>query len=183
LLCRRTSTRAAVRFAQAIGYVNLGTVEFLVDGDAFSFLEMNCRIQVEHPVTEAVTGHDLVAEQLRIAAGEPLGFRSAEPAGHAIEARLTAEEAGRLTRFVAPAGVRVDTHMRDGALIPPHYDSLMAKLIARGEDRGEALRVLLEALDALQVEGVRTNRDTLRRILRHPDFAAGAVHTRWLETA
>jgi acetyl-CoA carboxylase biotin carboxylase subunit len=180
LSCRSELLDAAVTFAKAIGYVNLGTVEFLVDGDAFYFLEMNCRIQVEHPVTEAVTGHDLVAEQLRIAAGSPLSFSEIELSGHAIEARLTAEEAGRVTRFVAPDGVRVDTHIGDGALIPPHYDSLMAKLIARGDDRAAALHTLRRALDELVVEGVRTNRGTLQHILAHPDFAAGAVHTRWL---
>jgi acetyl-CoA carboxylase biotin carboxylase subunit len=185
LAVRDELTRAAVRFAEAIGYVNLGTVEFMVDGDAFSFLEMNCRIQVEHPVTEEVTGRDLVAEQLRIAAGEPLGFTQDEVAfdGHAIEARLTADEAGRLTRFALPDGLRVDTHCAAGALIPPHYDSLMAKRIARGDDRDAALRTLRDGLEALEVAGVRTNRETLRAVLAHEDFARGAVTTRWLEEA
>jgi acetyl-CoA carboxylase biotin carboxylase subunit len=192
---REALTSAAVAFARAIGYVNLGTVEFMVDartGEHF-FLEMNCRIQVEHPVTEEVTGRDLVAEQLRIAAGEPLGFGQDDVRleGHAVEARLTAEDVahgfrpspGRLRRFAVPdvPNLRVDTHCADGTLIPPHYDSLMAKLIGRGPDRASAVRVLGEALDGLQVEGVETNRALLQRVLGHDDFTAGTVTTRWLE--
>jgi acetyl-CoA carboxylase biotin carboxylase subunit len=192
---REALTSAAVAFARAIGYVNLGTVEFMVDaatGEHF-LLECNCRIQVEHPVTEEVTGRDLVAEQLRIAAGEPLSFAQANVAlrGHAIEARLTAEDVedgfrpspGRLERFAVPdvEGLRVDTHCADGTLIPPYYDSLMAKLIGRGPDRASAVGVLSEALDRLEVEGVRTNRSLLCCVLAHEDFATGAVTTRWLE--
>jgi acetyl-CoA carboxylase biotin carboxylase subunit len=154
---------------------------------------MNCRIQVEHPVTEEVTGRDLVAEQLRIAAGEPLSFAQEDVTleGHAVEARLTAEDVahgfrpspGRLLRFSVPAvdGLRVDTHCADGTLIPPYYDSLMAKLIGRGPDRASAVGVLAEALDGLEVEGVETNRALLREVLGSDDFAAGAVTTRWLE--
>ncbi len=192
---REALTSAAVAFARAIGYVNLGTVEFMVDaatGEHF-FLECNCRIQVEHPVTEEVTGRDLVAEQLRIAAGEPLSFAQADIAlhGHAVEARLTAEDVehgfrpspGRLVRFAVPdvEGLRVDTHCADGTLIPPYYDSLMAKLIGSGPDRATAVGVLSEALERLEVEGVRTNRTLLRDVLAHEDFATGAVTTRWLE--
>jgi acetyl-CoA carboxylase, biotin carboxylase subunit len=192
---REALTSAAVAFARAIGYVNLGTVEFMVDaatGEHF-FLECNCRIQVEHPVTEEVTGRDLVAEQLRIAAGEPLSFAQAEIElhGHAVEARLTAEDVehgfrpspGRLERFAVPdvEGLRVDTHCADGTLIPPYYDSLMAKLIGRGPDRASAVGVLSEALARLEVEGVRCNRTLLRDVLAHEDFIAGAVTTRWLE--
>jgi acetyl-CoA carboxylase biotin carboxylase subunit len=192
---REALTGAAVAFARAIGYVNLGTVEFMVDartGEHF-FLEMNCRIQVEHPVTEEVTGRDLVAEQLRIAAGEPLSFAQADVVldGHAVEARLTAEDVahgfrpspGRISRFAVPdvANLRVDTHCEDGTLIPPYYDSLMAKLIGRGPDRATALGVLADALERLEVEGVETNRTLLRDVLRHDDFAAGPVTTRWLE--
>jgi acetyl-CoA carboxylase biotin carboxylase subunit len=192
---REALTSAAVAFARAIGYVNLGTVEFMVDaatGEHF-FLECNCRIQVEHPVTEEVTGRDLVAEQLRIAAGEPLSFAQAEIElhGHAVEARLTAEDVehgfrpspGRLERFAVPdvEGLRVDTHCADGTLIPPYYDSLMAKLIGSGPDRATAVGVLSEALERLEVEGVRTNRTLLRDVLAHEDFANGAVTTRWLE--
>jgi acetyl-CoA carboxylase biotin carboxylase subunit len=192
---RAALTAAAVAFARSIGYVNLGTVEFMVDaatGDFF-FLEMNCRIQVEHPVTEEVTGRDLVAEQLRIAGGAPLSFTQDDIAlnGHAVEARLTAEDVahgfrpspGRLQRFAVPdlAGLRVDTHCADGTLIPPYYDSLMAKLIGRGPDRASAVGVLSEALDGLEVEGVQTNRALLRDVLGSEDFTAGAVTTRWLE--
>ncbi len=149
------------------------------------FLECNCRIQVEHPVTEEVTGRDLVAEQLRIAAGEPLSFAQADIAlhGHAVEARLTAEDVehgfrpspGRLERFAVPdvEGLRVDTHCADGTLIPPYYDSLMAKLIGSGPDRATAVGVLSEALERLEVEGVRTNRTLLRDVLAHEDFAHG----------
>jgi acetyl-CoA carboxylase biotin carboxylase subunit len=192
---RAALTDDAVAFARAIGYVNLGTVEFMVDastGEHF-FLEMNCRIQVEHPVTEEVTGRDLVAEQIRIAAGEPLSFAQDDVTfdGHAVEARLTAEDVahgfrpspGRLSRFAVPeaANLRVDTHCADGTVIPPHYDSLMAKLIGRGPERASAVRVLSAALDRLEVEGVETNRDLLRDVLGSDAFAAGAVTTRWLE--
>jgi acetyl-CoA carboxylase biotin carboxylase subunit len=186
---------AAVAMAHAIGYGNLGTVEFVVDpaSGEFFFLEVNCRIQVEHPVTEAVTGLDLVAMQLRIAAGEPLPLAQEDVVleGHAIEARLTAEDAaagfrpspGRLSRFEAPAfdGLRVDTHCSAGTTIPPYYDSLMAKLIAHARDREAATALLIDALDALIVEGVETNRAVLRDILAHEDFANAAVSTGWLE--
>jgi acetyl-CoA carboxylase biotin carboxylase subunit len=192
---RAALTGAAIAFARAIGYVNLGTVEFMVDartGDFF-FLECNCRIQVEHPVTEEVTGRDLVAEQIRIAAGEPLSFAQDDVVldGHAVEARLTAEDVahdfrpspGRLSRFAVPdmQNLRVDTHCADGTLIPPYYDSLMAKLIGRGSDRATAVGVLSEALERLEVEGVQTNRTLLCDVLAHDDFATGAVTTSWLE--
>jgi acetyl-CoA carboxylase biotin carboxylase subunit len=192
---RQALTGAAVAFARAIGYVNLGTVEFMVDaqtGEHF-FLEINCRIQVEHPVTEEVTGRDLVAEQLRIAAGEPLSFAQEDVVldGHAVEARLTAEDVargfqpspGRISRFAVPdvANLRVDTHCADGTLIPPYYDSLVAKLIGRGPDRAAAVDVLADALERLEVEGVATNRTLLRDVLRHERFAGGPVTTRWLE--
>ncbi len=186
---------AAVKLAEAIRYRNLGTVEFIVDAEneEFFFLEVNCRIQVEHPVTEAVTGRDLVAEQLRIAAGEPLSMHQQDVTlrGHAIECRLTAEDVaagfmpspGRITHFAVPKldGLRVDTHCEDGALIPPHYDSLMAKLIGHADDRSGAIALLLEALEGLEVEGVETNRALLVGVLGHPDFESGAVTTRWLE--
>jgi acetyl-CoA carboxylase, biotin carboxylase subunit len=195
---RDALTAAGVAFARAIGYRNLGTVEFIVDaaGGEFFFLEMNCRIQVEHPVTEAVTGRDLVAEQLRIADGQPLSFTQDELSfeGHAVECRLTAEDVsrgfapspGRLTRFEVPQdieGLRVDTHCRDGALIPPHYDSLMAKLIGHGADRDEAIEIVHEALERLEVEGVETNAGLLAAVLDHPDFAHGRITTHWLEEA
>jgi acetyl-CoA carboxylase biotin carboxylase subunit len=195
----RTATRdalsaAAVQFATAISYRNLGTVEFILDavsGD-FYFLEMNCRIQVEHPVTEAVTDCDLVCEQLRIADGARLSLTQSQisPRGHAIECRLTAEDAqrgltpspGTISRFSVPSlpGLRVDTHCGDGTVVPPFYDSLLAKLIAHGADRAEAIGVLLEALEGAIIEGVPTNRELLRRVLTHPDFVAGATNTSWL---
>ena len=194
---RDALTAAGVAFARAIGYRNLGTVEFIVDaatGEYF-FLEMNCRIQVEHPVTEQVTGRDLVAEQLRIANGRPLSFAQEEVTfdGHAVECRLTAEDVsrgfapspGRLTRFAVPElpGLRVDTHCRDGASIPPHYDSLMAKLIGHASDREEAIEIVHEGLERLEVEGVETNAGLLGAVLDHPDFVHGRVTTRWLEGA
>ena len=186
---------AGVAFAAAIGYRNIGTVEFVVDiaASSFHFLECNCRIQVEHPVTEAVCGLDLVALQLAIADGEPLPLHQHEVSfdGHAIECRLVAEDPardfmpspGRVTRFAAPTlpGLRIDTHCRDGTLIPPYYDSLMAKLIAHSTDREGALATLREALGALEVEGVATNRGLLARIVAAPRFGAGDVTTTWLE--
>jgi acetyl-CoA carboxylase biotin carboxylase subunit len=194
---RDALTAAGVAFARAIGYRNLGTVEFIVDAASgeFFFLEMNCRIQVEHPVTEAVTGRDLVQEQLRIAGGRPLSFAQAdiEFDGHAIECRLTAEDVsrafapspGRLTRFAVPQidGLRVDTHCRDHTLIPPHYDSLMAKLIGHGFDRDGAIEIAHEALERLEAEGVETNRGLLAAVLDHPDFVHGRMTTHWLEEA
>jgi acetyl-CoA carboxylase, biotin carboxylase subunit len=194
---REAIRTAGVTFARAIGYRNLGTVEFLLDADAdeFFFLEMNCRIQVEHPVTEAVTGYDLVGKQLELAAGEPLGIAQPDVAisGHAVECRLTAEDVsagfrpspGRLTRFELPeaANLRVDTHCEEGTVIPPYYDSLMAKLIGVGSERPEAVDVVRQALDGLRVEGVETNRELLASVLAHDDFARGAVTTRWLEEA
>ena len=188
---------AAVTFARAIGYRNLGTVEFVVDRatEAFFFLEVNCRIQVEHPVTEAVTGQDLVAMQLRIAGGEPLRLRQADvrAAGHAIECRLNAEDPARgymptpgtLSLFSVPRrpGLRVDTHCAPGTVVPPYYDSLLAKLIAHGDDREQAIEILLDALEDVDVEGVETNRALLIAVLGHPDFRAGAITTDWLSRA
>jgi acetyl-CoA carboxylase, biotin carboxylase subunit len=194
----RDALRAgAVAFATRIGYTNLGTVEFIVDvaSGVFFFLEMNCRIQVEHPVTEALTGLDLIALQLRIAAGEPLGMTQADVAfaGHAVECRLTAEDVardfapspGRITRFDVPVadGLRVDTHCRAGTAVPPYYDSLLAKLIGHGPDRAAAIDVVRAALDGLRVEGVATNRELLADVLAHPDFVAGPVTTTWLAEA
>ena len=184
---REALTAAAVRFARAISYRNVGTVEFVLDPttDEFYFLEINCRIQVEHPVTEVLTGYDLVRGQLRIAAGEPLSLTQDEVqlTGHAIECRLTADEAGTISRFSVPElrGLRLDTHCRDGTLVPPFYDSLLAKLIGHGADREEAIRIVAEALERAEIYGVATNQRLLQRVLSHPDFLAGAVSTRWLE--
>ncbi len=188
---------AAVAFARRISYRNVGTVEFVLDAasDEFFFLECNCRIQVEHPVTEAVTGVDLVCEQLRIASGEPLRVAQEDVRvnGHAIECRLTAEDPergfqpspGRITRFAVPdaPGLRVDTHCEDGTFVAPYYDSLLAKLIAHGRDRAQAIAILSGALDGLECEGVATNRDLLARVLEDRDYVAGAVTTTWLEGA
>jgi acetyl-CoA carboxylase, biotin carboxylase subunit len=194
---RNALTAEAVAFAKAIGYRNLGTVEFVLDADTGEhfFREINCRIQVEHPVTEAVTGRDLVALQLHIADGEPLGFAQEDVTfdGHAIESRLNAEDVargfmpspGRLSLFAVPdhSHLRVDTHLCAGATIPPYYDSLMAKLIAHAEGRDATIDVLLEALEELDVEGVETNRALLISVLAHDDFRRGAVSTDWLERA
>ncbi|HEU5160029.1 MAG TPA: biotin carboxylase N-terminal domain-containing protein [Streptosporangiaceae bacterium] len=182
---------AAVAFGRRLRYRGLGTVEFLVDGDAFYFLELNARIQVEHPVTEAVYGVDLVAEQLAIAEGRPLRpeLTAATPAGHAIECRINAEDwthgfrpsPGTVTAAVFPAGdgVRVDTHLQPGARVPPHYDSLLAKLIVHGADRAAALERLRGALTRCRIDGVSTNLPMYAELTRHPEFAAGGVDTAW----
>ncbi|MBV9197133.1 MAG: ATP-grasp domain-containing protein [Solirubrobacterales bacterium] len=188
---------AGVAFARAIGYHNLGTVEFVLDADSgeFYFLEMNCRIQVEHPVTEAVTGRDLVRLQLQVADGRPLGFGQDDVVldGHAVECRLNAEDVadgfrptpGRLALFALPERprLRVDTHCFAGAFVPPFYDSLLAKMIAHAAERDEAVDVLVQALEDLDVEGVETNRTLLISVLEHPDFRGHAVTTDWLERA
>ncbi|HUA72944.1 MAG TPA: biotin carboxylase N-terminal domain-containing protein [Solirubrobacteraceae bacterium] len=194
---RNALTAEAVAFATAIGYRNLGTVEFVLDADTGEqfFLEINCRIQVEHPVTEAVTGRDLVALQIHIADGEPLGFAQQDVVfdGHAIECRLNAEDVARgfmpspgtLSLFSIPDlhQLRVDTALCAGATIPPYYDSLMAKLIAHAEGRDATIDVLLEALEDLDVEGVETNRALLISVLAHDDFRRGTITTDWLERA
>jgi acetyl-CoA carboxylase biotin carboxylase subunit len=183
--------RDAVR---AIGYSNAGTVEFLMDekGDLY-FIEVNARIQVEHPVTEAVTGIDLVKAQIRIAAGErlkdiltgPVQFR-----GHAIECRINAENPetfapspGRITGLNLPGGIgiRVDTHAYQDGVIPPYYDSLVAKLIAYGADRNEAIERMKRALDLFVVEGIHTSIPLHRRILNEPDFVAGKFDTNFIK--
>lgn len=180
----------AVKVAQAVGYLNAGTVEFLMDSNGqFYFIEMNTRLQVEHPVTEAITGMDLVEWQIRIAAGEPLGFRqeSLAPNGWAIEARLTAEipeqdfapSIGTLTRWIPPGGlgVRVDSHLYTGYQVPPYYDPLLAKIIVWGRNRQEAMKRLERALHETCIEGVQTNREFLLRIVKHPDFQKARVST------
>jgi acetyl-CoA carboxylase, biotin carboxylase subunit len=186
---------AAVDLARALEYVGAGTVEFLVDTDtgAFIFLEVNARVQVEHPVTEAVTDIDIVREQLRIAAGEPLSFDQSDVTfnGHAVECRINAEDPyanfvptpGLLTEWVPPQGsdVRVDTHCRKGAEVPPYYDSLVAKLITRGDDRAAALALMRRALARFRVEGIKTTIPLHRAVLDDPAFDDGPVTTRWLE--
>ncbi|HEY6310354.1 MAG TPA: biotin carboxylase N-terminal domain-containing protein [Streptosporangiaceae bacterium] len=190
---RAALTRAAVAAGQAIGYVGAGTVEFVLDRDgSFYFLEVNTRLQVEHPVTEEVTGLDLVELQLRIAEGEPLPpeVHQARISGHAIEARLYAEDvpagflpvSGTLHRFALPPapGIRIDTGVADGTLVGPHYDAMLAKVIAHGRSRADAARRLARALTGAEIHGVATNRDLLAAILREPDFLAGATDTGYL---
>ncbi len=177
--------RAALMAAAAVNYVSAGTVEFLVgaEGDYF-FIEMNTRIQVEHPVTETITGLDLIREQIRIAAGEPLGFRqdAVRFEGHAIECRLNAEDpetfspsAGRVTAWVPPGGlgVRVDSHLMAPYAVPPFYDSLLGKIIVRGRDRGEAIDRMRRALAETVIEGVKTTIPFHLKILNDPAFVEG----------
>jgi acetyl-CoA carboxylase biotin carboxylase subunit len=191
---RAALARAAVRAAQVIGYTNAGTVEFLVDAhENIYFMEMNTRIQVEHPVTEMVTGIDLVKEQIRIAAGERLGFgqREVEIRGHAIECRINAEDprhgfrpsAGTLTAFHPPGGpgVRVDTHGYPGYTIPPYYDSLIAKVIAWGRTRDEAIARMRRALVEFEIAGVATTIPFHLRVLDNAFFRRGEVYTNFIQ--
>ncbi len=185
---RALLTAASVRAIESIGYTNVGTMEYLLDSDGqFYFMEMNTRLQVEHPVTELVTGIDLVREQIRIAAGEPLSFSDERRArGHAIELRINAEDPvtfapspGRITALHMPGGlgVRVDTHVYAGYMVPPNYDSLLAKVIVHDVDRMAALRRARRCLDEMVIEGVRTNIPFLRRIVSNPDFLRGEFDT------
>ena len=186
---RQELGEAAVRAAEAVGYRNAGTVEFLMDPDGkFFFSEMNVRIQVEHPVTEMVTGLDLVREQIRVAAGEALSFsqESVRVSGAAIECRINAEDSerfvpspGTITSFHSPGGpgVRVDTAAHAGAVIPPYYDSLVAKLIVHGEDRTHAVARMRRALHEMEVEGIHTSLPLHRRIVESEEFLAGAFDT------
>ncbi|MFE4665320.1 acetyl/propionyl/methylcrotonyl-CoA carboxylase subunit alpha [Streptomyces sp. NPDC056716] len=175
----------AERAARRVAYVGAGTVEFLVAGGEAHFLEMNTRLQVEHPVTEAVFGIDLVAEQLRIAEGHALPEQPPRARGHAVEARLYAEDpahdwtpqTGTLHRLTAPEGVRLDTGYTDGDTIGVHYDPLLAKVIAHAPTRAEALRKLAGALDRTEIHGPLTNRDLLVRSLRHEEFTAARMDT------
>ena len=191
---RSAITSAAVRLAEHVGYRNAGTVEFLLAGDGtFYFIEMNTRIQVEHPVTECVTGLDLVAEQLRIADGLPLSVSQKDIglAGAAIELRLNAEDPdngfrpapGELARFDLPGGpgVRVDTGFIAGDRISPFYDSMIAKLICWGADREQALVRARQALAELRIDGLPSTAGLHSRVVASADLRAGAVHTRWLE--
>ena len=185
---------AAVKLASAIGYVGAGTIEFLLDEDgSFYFMEMNTRIQVEHPVTEMCTNFDLVKEQISVASGAPLSFvmNGHRLRGHAIECRVNAEDPSRnfqpspglITAYHPPGGpgVRVDTHIYAGYTVPPYYDSLLAKVIVHGNTRTEALARMRQALDSFIIEGVTTTIPFLGRVMRHPDFVAGKVDTKFLE--
>ena len=184
---RAAMSDAAVRFAHAIGYTNAGTAEFMLDGREFLFLELNGRIQVEHPVTELVTGLDLVAEQLRIASGQALSQGQSLGHGHAVEVRLYAEDprtflpqGGRVTRLALPDSIRVDAGIAEGDEIPLAYDPLIAKLIAHGPTRDDALDRLEAALAETVVEGVTTNLPFLRWLVAHPDVRAGRTTTAFL---
>lgn len=191
---RRAMCEAAVKLARAGRYVNAGTLEFLVDARRnFYFLEMNARLQVEHPVTEMVTGYDLVKLQMRIAAGEPLPFLQDEfaPRGHAIECRVYAEDPdnnffpspGKILSRRVPAGpgVRMDDGVYPGWTVPNEYDPLLGKLIVWANDRNEAIARMRRALEEYYVSGIKTNIGLFRRILDDPDFLRGEFHTRWLD--
>jgi len=177
--------KAALAVANAVNYVSAGTVEFLVDREGnFYFIEMNTRIQVEHPVTEMVTGLDIVREQIRIATGEPLGYKQSAVrfAGHAIECRINAEDPehfvpspGRVTTWIPPGGpgTRVDSHLMAGYVVPPHYDSLIAKIIVHAHDRSEAIARMHRALSEIVIEGVKTTIPYHLKLLADPTFVAG----------
>ncbi|MDQ2942086.1 MAG: acetyl-CoA carboxylase biotin carboxylase subunit [Candidatus Dormibacteraeota bacterium] len=190
---RASMGEAAIRAALAAGYVNAGTVEFIFSEGDFYFLEVNARLQVEHPITEAVTGIDIVKEQIRIAAGMELSFKQSEVtwSGHAIEMRINAEDPARkfmpnpkrINRWVAPAGpgVRVDSGFGPGSEVPPNYDSLVAKLIVHGSDRAEAIARAGRALREFVVVGPATTISYHRAILENPDFRSGNLSTRFIE--
>ena len=190
---REAMGTASVAGAKAIDYVGAGTIEMLLDADgSYYFMEMNTRIQVEHPVTEMLTGVDLVKEQIRVAAGEPLSVRELPTLrGHVIEVRVNAEDParnfqpspGKITTFHPPGGpgVRLDTHVYSGYTVPPYYDSLLAKLIVQGRDRAEAIARMRIALDSFIIEGVTTTIPFLGRVMQNPRFMAGEVDTKFLE--
>ena len=190
---RARMTDAALRAARAVDYVNAGTIEFLLDVTGeFYFIEMNTRIQVEHPVTEMVTGIDLIKEQIRVSAGEPMSFGQDDLKiqGHAIECRINAEDSdtfapspGKIRTFHVPGGpgIRVDTACYAEAVIPPYYDSMIAKVIAHGNTRGEAILRMRRALESFVVEGIKTNVRLQQRILTDEDFVRGRLSTRFME--
>lgn len=192
---RKEIREAALTIARSIGYESLGTVEFVFDEerDRFYFLEMNTRIQVEHPVTEMISRVDLVKEQIRIAGGYPLGHfqEQLKTEGHAIECRITAESTehnfrpcpGRISHWLPPEGpgIRLDTHCFSGYFVSPFYDSLIGKLITWGADRDQAIERMVQALSHFSVSGIDTNIEFLRTIIDHSDYRKGRVNTRWLE--
>ncbi|MBI3925074.1 MAG: acetyl-CoA carboxylase biotin carboxylase subunit [Armatimonadetes bacterium] len=191
---RQAMGEAAVAGARQVGYTGAGTFEFLLDEERnFYFLEVNTRLQVEHPVTEEIAGIDIVKAQLRIAAGEPLGFRQEDLAirGWSIECRITCEDPERQfapvpstvgeVRFPAGPGIRVDTHLYSGYSVPVDFDSLVAKLVATGRDRDEARRRMLAALEEFRIAGLRTTIPFHREVMRHPEFRAGHLSTHFVE--
>ena len=190
---RKRMGEAAIRLCEAVNYVNAGTIEFLFQDGEFYFMEMNTRIQVEHPVTEEVTSIDLVKEQIRVAAGEKLSVPTGDfkLRGHAMEFRINAEDPvtfapnpGRIREFHLPGGpgVRVDTHVYRDYVVPPHYDSLLAKLIVKGKNREETLARARRALEQLIIEGVKTSVPLHRAIINDPRFIKGDLSTRFMET-
>jgi len=190
---RRRMGNAATEAAAAVGYVNAGTVEFLLDSTGnFYFMEMNTRIQVEHGVTELVTGRDLVKSQLLIAAGEALPFvqRDIVASGHALECRINAEDPerfvpspGTIRHYYMPGGpgVRVDTFAHEGCEVSPYYDSLIAKLMTHGRDRAEAIARMRRCLDVIVIEGIKTTVPLHRAIMDDPEFLAGRLDTGFME--
>ncbi|MDB4887947.1 MAG: acetyl-CoA carboxylase, biotin carboxylase [Gemmatimonadetes bacterium] len=189
---RKRMGDAAVAGAKAIDYVGAGTIEMLLENGEFYFMEMNTRIQVEHPVTEMITGVDLVKEQIRVAAGLPLQVTELPPLrGHVIECRVNAEDPnrnfqpspGRITAYHPPGGngVRIDSHVYAGYTVPPYYDSMIAKVICQGRDREEALAKMRLALETFIIEGVTTTMPFLARVMQNPRFQAGDVDTKFLE--
>ncbi|MBI3323119.1 MAG: acetyl-CoA carboxylase biotin carboxylase subunit [Candidatus Omnitrophica bacterium] len=191
---RRRMGEAAVKGGKAVDYTSAGTIEFLVDAQGnFYFMEMNTRIQVEHPVTEEVTGIDLIKEQIRVAAGQRLSFSQEDVRwrGHSIECRVNAEDPeqdfmpcpGQVTLYHPPGGpnVRVDSHLYSGYRVPPHYDSLLAKVIVHGRDRKEAIAIMLRALDEMAVEPLKTTIPFHKKVLRDPGFVAGRYATDFVE--
>jgi acetyl-CoA carboxylase biotin carboxylase subunit len=189
---RRKMGEAAIKGCKAVGYVNAGTIEFLVDRDKnFYFMEMNTRIQVEHPVTEQVTGHDLIKLQLRVAAGERLPKKKIVQQGHAMECRINAEDPsagfrpspGKITDFHMPGGfgVRVDTHAYAGYLVPPYYDSLIAKLVVHAQTREGAIQKMAGALEEFVIQGIKTTIPFHRQVMTDKRFVTGKFDTHFLE--
>jgi propionyl-CoA carboxylase alpha chain/3-methylcrotonyl-CoA carboxylase alpha subunit/acetyl-CoA/propionyl-CoA carboxylase biotin carboxyl carrier protein len=190
---RQRICEAAAGIARSVRYRNAGTIEFIARGEDFYFLEMNTRLQVEHPVTEAITGFDLVSEQLRVAAGEALGYEQAEVSrsGHAFEFRIYAEDAAQgyvpttgpvlLLRFPKGPGIRVDYGINEGQSVTAAFDPMLAKLIVHGTDRNDAMRRADQALSQFVLLGCKTNVDFLRRLLGHDAFRAGQIHTGFLD--
>lgn len=185
----------ALRAARAVNYTNAGTIEFLLDDDGkFYFLEMNTRVQVEHGITELITGIDIVKEQIRIAAGEKLGIRKQDKIplrGHAIEVRINAEDPannfapcpGKIERYNVPGGpgVRIDSHAHAGYVVPPYYDSMIGKLMAYGRNRGEAISILQRALEEVIIEPIKTTVPLHKEILKNPLFRRGQMHTDFIQ--
>jgi len=190
---RQKMGEAAIKGAKAVNYEGAGTVEFLVDKNRnFYFMEMNTRIQVEHPVTEEVINFDLIKEQIKVAAGIPISGKNYEPTMHAIECRINAEDPfnnfrpspGKITNFHSPGGhgVRIDTHVYAGYTIPPYYDSMIAKVICVAQTREEAISTMERALSEFVIEGIKTTIPLHLRLMRDPNFRAGNFTTKFMET-